>query len=373
MKVALDVSAVPPRLAGAGRYIAELARALPALDVATTLVTRRDDATRWHEWSPLSTLAAIVPTSRAVRLVYEAWMLGASDVARSAEVWHAPHYTMPRRGSTPTVVSIHDLTFFTNPEWHERTKVAYFRRAIAYSARHADVLISISDFTARQLDESIPDHAPVVVAPHGVDLNRFSLDAAHDDTLFRNHQLPVGVPYVVFVGTLEPRKGIDVLLGAFGELARDNPSIELWLAGQPGWGLHDFDERVAHHPARRRIRRLGYVDELVLPALLRQSRAVAYPSRGEGFGLPVLEALACGALVVTTNHTVMAEVAGDAATLVGVGDVGELARALDEALANDDAQRRRHALVARARAELFTWNASLSQHLVAYTLARDGV
>ena len=183
MKLALDVSAVPPRLAGVGRYIGELARRVPATGVDTTLVTRRDDTLRWHDWSPSTHIASIIPNARPSRLLYEAWLAGQSSTARSVDVWHSPHYTMPHRSKAPTVVTVHDLTFFTNPEWHERSKVPFFRRAIAYSATHADVLMTISEFTARQLDEQIPRHAPVVVANMGVDLERFTVDSSGDQEM----------------------------------------------------------------------------------------------------------------------------------------------------------------------------------------------
>jgi glycosyltransferase involved in cell wall biosynthesis len=372
VKVALDVSAVPVHLAGAGRYIGELATRLPALGVQSTLVTRRADADRWRRLSPHSSVAAIVPDARALRLLYEAWALGTSVPARGSDVWHAPHYTMPHRGATPTVVTIHDLTFFTNPEWHERSKVAFFKRAITYSARHAKVLISVSDFTARQIEEFLPGHGPVVVAPHGVDLARFSPEGPDDDVLFDAAGLSTGVAYVLFVGTIEPRKGLDVLLDAFEDLSRENDALELWLAGQAGWGLKDFEGRLARHPAAPRIRRLGFVDEELLPALLRRSSAVAYPSRGEGFGLPVLEAMACGASVVTTQDTVMAEVAGNCAELTRAGDPVALAEALRAVLASDGAQRELRSALSRERAETFTWEFSMARHLAAYELARAG-
>lgn len=372
MKVCLDVSAVPARVAGAGRYVAELARRLPEREVDTTLVTRRDDAERWSTWSPRARLAPIVPSSRVQRLAYEALRLGTSPIVRRADVLHSPHYTMPHRGSTPTVVTIHDLTFFTNPEWHERAKVEFFRRSIEYSVRHATVLVSVSDFTARLLDRYFEHHAPVVVAPHGVDLEQFTTDGDGDAQTFREHGLDSGVPYIFFLGTLEPRKGLDVLLAAFEEVAARDASVELWLAGQSGWGLKGHEVALARHGASSRIRPLGFVDEAVLPALLRQARVVAYPSRGEGFGLPVLEAMACGAAVVTSKDTVMAEVAGGAARLVSVGDAGELAQSLTLCVAMDGEERRRIATRARERASVFTWRASLDQHLVAYNRARSG-
>ena len=372
MKVALDVSAVPVKLAGAGRYVYELARRLPSNDVETTLVTRNDDADRWQQWSTRSKVAPIVPSSRIARIAFEAFQLGTSRTARDAQVWHGPHYTMPRRGSTPAVVTIHDLTFFTNPEWHERSKVAFFRRAITYSAHHAKVLVAVSDFTARQIDQLIPDHAPVVVAHHGVDLERFKTDDTGDSTLFSAHSLAIDVPYILFLGTVEPRKGLDVLLKAFSSVAKSDPAVELWIAGQAGWGLDDFDAQLGRHYGSSRIRRLGYVDEVLIPALLRRARVVAYPSRGEGFGLPVLEAMACGAVVVTTAATVMEEIAGTAARLVPVGDSEALANELLESLNLDDQQRATISDAARARASGFTWDSSLRQHVVAYNLAQSG-
>jgi glycosyltransferase involved in cell wall biosynthesis len=269
-------------------------------------------------------------------------------------------------------VTIHDLTFFTNPEWHEHSKTAFFRRAISYAAAHARVLISVSDYTARQIEELLPGHAPVVVAPHGVDLIRFSTRDQDDASTLAAHQLPLDVPYIFFVGTLEPRKGIDVLLDAFATLAKNDDVTQLWLAGQSGWGLNTLDEQIGAHPAASRIRRLGFVDDDVLPALFRQARAVTYPSRGEGFGLPVLEAMACGASVVTSANTVMAEVAGDACLLVDAGNADALADGLSRVLRSRDEERSNRATLARTRAELFTWDVSLARHLEAYELALQG-
>jgi glycosyltransferase involved in cell wall biosynthesis len=371
MKVALDVSAVPLKVAGAGRYIVEVARRLPARDVETTLVTRRDDVERWRDLSPEAALAPLVPRGRVTRLVTEAVLLGRSSTARSSDVWHGPHYTMPRTGGVPTVVTIHDLTFFTNPEWHERSKVEFFRRAITYSAAHARVLLSVSAFSARVLEEILPAHAPIVVAPLGVQLDRFTTTSRDDADTRAAHGLEGAAPYIFYVGTVEPRKGLDVLLDAFREVAQGDTTVELWLAGQSGWGDGPIDAAIATHPYRARIRRLGYVDDALLGALYRGAAVVAYPSRGEGFGLPVLEAMACGAHVVTTRDTVMAEVAGDAASLVPVGDAAALASALAGAIRADDSERAEWSGRARSRAEHFTWDACVDQHLIAYAMAKE--
>jgi glycosyltransferase involved in cell wall biosynthesis len=370
MRVALDTSAVPNQPAGAGRYVVELARRLPNRDIDTTLVTRRGDQERWHRYSPDARVSALVPRARAARLLFEATLLGRTRVAREVDVWHGPHYTMPRRGATPCVVTIHDMTFFTNPEWHERAKVLFFRRAIDYAARHARAIVSVSEYTARLIDELLEGHAPVIVAPLGVDLDRFSLDATGDERVMRHYGLRTDVEYFLFVGTFEPRKGIDVLLDAFSEVARENPRVELWLAGQHGWGISDVEASLTTHAAASRIRRLGFVPDDALAPLLRGSRAAVYPSRGEGFGLPVLEALACGVPVVTTRATVMEEIAGTAATLTTAGSPTDLAAAMLALLERTSEERAAAARIGRSRAETYTWARCVDQHLVAYHRAR---
>jgi glycosyltransferase involved in cell wall biosynthesis len=370
MRVSLDVSAVPRSPAGAGRYIIELAQRLDSTNLDLTLVSRKGDAQRWRESSPGAVVADIVPKSRPARLLYERFIVGRFGAPRTSDVWHSPHYSMPRGLQTATVVTIHDLTYFSNPEWHEKSKVQFFKRSMRYAAKHADVLIAVSEFTAEQMKRYIPTRKPVVVAPHGVDLEHFSTKGQNDEALiapFRDGD----VPYIFFVGTLEPRKGLDFLLDAFASVATTHPELELWIAGQRGWGRNTVDERLAHHPFASRIRQLGYVANEVLPALFRQASVVAYPSRGEGFGLPVLEALACGAVVVTSAGTVMEEVAGDAAMLVRVGDIAQLAEALDKGLGLTDEQRGEVAVRARSRSEVYTWDVAIARHLEAYDLAKS--
>jgi glycosyltransferase involved in cell wall biosynthesis len=367
MRVTLDVSAVPAHIAGAGRYTTVLSERLPG-ELELTLASRRDDGARWSTLSSARVMP-IVPNNRIARLAYERWGLRSSSVYRASEVWHGPHYTMPHGGTTPSVVTIHDLTFFTNPEWHEATKVAFFRRAIRYAAEHADVLVSVSTFTANVLRELVPSSAPIVVAPHGVDTQRFNAHDDGDEQQLRAANLPSDRPFVLFVGTVEPRKGLEVLLASFVEVGASDAEVELWLAGQAGWGTGAIEQLIEEHPWVSRIRRLGYVDEGVLVALYRRARAVAYPSRGEGFGLPVLEALACGAPVVTSAGTVLEEVAGDSALLTPVGDVVALGEALQTLVALSDGQRQVWAQRAIARAATFTWERSITQHLEAYHLA----
>ena len=364
MRLALDVSAVPARPAGAGRYVVELASRVANDECDVTLVTQVGDAVRWHQWSPQARVLDIVPRSRPARLLYEAVALGRTPQI-TADVWHGPHYTMPRRRTIPTVVTICDLTFFTNPEWHERAKVLFFQRAIRYAATNADALISISETTTSLLRDLVGPSAPVTTIPLGVDLERFTVSDERSATL-ASHELPNDRPYFFFLGTFEPRKGLDLLLDAFALVAAQDPEVELWLAGQAGWGTDGVAQQITDHPFTNRIRRLGYVDDTLVPTLMRSSRAVCYPSRGEGFGLPVLEALACGAQVITTAATVMEEVAGAAARFVPVGDVEALAAEMARAAGGTERERDETSRLARARAELFSWDRTVSAHRTLY-------
>jgi glycosyltransferase involved in cell wall biosynthesis len=270
-------------------------------------------------------------------------------------------------------VTIHDCTFFDHPEWHVRSKAAFFRRAIRRAALRAAVLICVSQTTADRLHANCPVRAPVVVAPHGVDHARFAPDepaAGADRAALQPLGLPGDRPLVVFVGTLEPRKGVDSLVTAFDRLAAAHPDAVLVLGGQPGWGMDETERALAAARHRDQIVRTGYLPDAAVPALLRRAAVVAYPALEEGFGLPALEALACGAPVVTTEGTAMAEFAGDAALLVPPANPEALAGALQCALdeGRGTARTARGLTVAAAH----TWDASLARHLYAYDMARSG-
>ena len=364
VKVALDASAVPDPPGGAGRYVLALAAALARRDdVELTVVSRTNDPDRWP-----SPVAARAPALRPVRLGWE--QVGLPRVVRGlgVEVHHGPHYTMPLALGLPAVVTVHDLSFFTHPEWHHRNKVAFFRAAIRTSARRASALVAVSQATADLLDHLVRPKAPVHVIPHGLDHDRFRPDDLGGDDAARAGA-GVTAPYVAFLGTLEPRKDVATLVRAFDRLAGRRPELTLVLAGARGWGMDAFDQAVAVATHADRIRLLGYVAEDDMPALLRGASAVAYPSLEEGFGLPVLEALACGAPVVTTSGTVMEEVAGGAALLAPPGDVEGLAAAIEAAVDGGPAVEERRSTGLQV-ARRHTWEASAAAHAEVYRSVR---
>ena len=371
--VSIDVSAVPADPAGAGRYTVDLVRELAGrADVGLVLEARSADARRWAAVAPRASVLAAAPGPRPLRLAWEQAVLpGLLERQRPRPaLHHGPHYTMPERARLPRVVTVHDLTFFDHPDWHERTKAPFFRRAISVAARRAEAVICVSATTARRLEELLAPAARVFTVPHGVDHARFRPEGSPGvaEEADRGLLAAAGVepPYVAFLGTVEPRKGLDVLVAAFDRLAGDHPGLRLVVTGGRGWGTGPVDEALRRMRHASRVVRTGYLPDDAVPALLRAAEVVAYPSRAEGFGLPVLEALACGARVVTTTGSAMEEVAAGAARLVPPGDAAALADAIEAELADASrgaAPRRREGIAVAAG---YTWARSADAHLAVY-------
>jgi glycosyltransferase involved in cell wall biosynthesis len=378
----LDVSAVPVNPVGAGQYTMHLASALsrrPDLDLI--LIGRRGDRERWTQAAPGARTVSAAPAQRPLRLAWEQLALPGLVRRLDASVHHGPHYTMPERSSVPMVVTVHDLSFFEAPQWHDRSKVVLFKRAIRVAARRATAVVCPSRVTADQLARWCRVDAELFVAHHGVDAGRFSPHEVEPGAAAAilgriDARLGGGQPYLVFVGTLEPRKDVPSLVQAFDRVADRHPEALLVLAGGDGWGASAVDQAIAATSSGRRIVRTGYVADAVIPVLLRSAVAAVYPALYEGFGLPALEALSCGTPLITTSGTAMEEVAGDAATLVRPGDVAGLAEALDAALGSGsvttsgERERQRHAGLKIAAAH--TWEESANRHVEAYRYAQGG-
>lgn len=375
MRVSLDVTAVPASPAGAGRYVLELASALgrrPDMDL--TLIARRGDGARWPEAAgERATVDAVAPPARPLRLAWEQLAMPGRLLGLGVDVHHAPHYTMPERARLPVVVTVHDCTFFDHPEWHERSKVLLFRRAIRVAARKAAVVVCVSETTARHLQSVARVAGQIVVAPHGVDRRRFApAPDPDDDARLRQVGVDPGRPYVLFVGTVEPRKDVASLVNAFAQVADTDRDPVLVIAGARGWKEDAVDAALqAASRHRSRIVATGYVPDDCVPALLRRAAVAAYPSLAEGYGLPALEALACGTPLVTTAGTAMAELAGDAALLVAPRDPPALAGAIARVLeaGPDDAEARSRRLRGLAIAAGRTWEESAARHVAAYRAA----
>jgi glycosyltransferase involved in cell wall biosynthesis len=265
-------------------------------------------------------------------------------------------------------VTVHDATFFTEPEHYDKSRRTFFRSAIKTSLRRAERVIVPSKATRDELIRLLgADPASIDVAYHGVDPAAFHAPTADEKARVRA-RLGLGEStYVAFLGAKEPRKNVPNLIRGWAVAAadRERPPA-LVIAGGQGHD-DDIDHAVASVPPNLRLLRPGYLRFGDLPGYLGGAMVAAYPSYGEGFGLPVLEAMACGAPVLTTPRLSLPEVGGDAVAYTGP-DPAEIARDLG-ALLDDEPRRLALAAAGLARAKEFSWDSSAEVHLAAWARA----
>jgi glycosyltransferase involved in cell wall biosynthesis len=300
MRVAVDISALRQTRAGTARYLNLL---LPELE-------RHDDVeVRPFAWGGSSRAAAA-----ARDLLW--YPLRSARVAADADVVHFPSYRGPFASAKPMVVTVHDLALFRHPDAFRAWSRAYGRLAVARVLRATRRVIAVSDFTRRELlDLFGVDDGRIRVVPNAV------------APVFTTDGPASSGEYVLGVGTLEPRKNLARLAEATRGLG-----VELRIVGGRGWGSVDVESDG--------VQWLGEVGDDELAALYRGARCLAYPSLYEGFGIPILEAMACGTPVVTSRGTGTEEVAGGCAVLVDPRDVHGIAAGIEQAAAQRDRLRR---------------------------------
>lgn len=372
MRLLLDATAIPADRGGVGRYIDGLVPALVDAGVDLVVACQPRDAA---SFAAADRDVEVVPAPRAVEAVHRrfAWeQTGLPQLARRvrADVIHSPHYTMPVAAGRPVVVTLHDATFYTHPELHLPAKARFFRLATRHAVRRAASIVVPTEATSREVARHTSlDPGKVHVARHGVDHARFRPSSGVDVERVRASLGLVGRPYIAFLGTLEPRKNVPALIDGWVEAYADaDPSVApaLVLAGGAGWDT-GVEPAAARVPAHLRLVRPGYLPLDDLPAYLAGAAVVAYPSTAEGFGLPVLEAMACGATVLTTRDPALREVGGDAVAYTEP-NAPAIAVAL-RSLLDDAARRQALSHAATARAAAFTWDAAARGHLAAYEAA----
>jgi glycosyltransferase involved in cell wall biosynthesis len=365
---------------GVGRYTAQLLTLLPDASAGDEVVPF---TARHHPAAVAAALAgAGVPPTTAGRsvvlplprpLLYEGWLgPGYPHLPRlgDADLVHAPSLAVPPHPRVPLVVTVHDAAAELFPESFPPLGLRFHRRGLRAAARRADLVLTVSEAAADEIvDHSTIGRDRIRVVPNGI------APARVDPAVRDRHLARLGLanrPFVLWIGSLEPRKGVGTLVAAMvrlrsrGRMASGaSDPVPLVLAGYAGWLSDEVVSRAELAALGADLHQLGPVGEEELWSLYSGAALFAFPSRHEGFGLPVVEAMSQGTPVVASDIPAIREVAGDAARLVPVGDVARWADALEELLA-DDAARDRMAIAGLARAGRYAIADTISGIRTAY-------
>jgi glycosyltransferase involved in cell wall biosynthesis len=368
VRIAIDATSVPPRPAGAGVYAIELVRAMVEHD-------RRDGYALFTRgaWADAMTtgkanwrIERVAAGSRSARLAWEQAQLPGALGRLGIDVLHSTHHTLPLVGvRCKRVVTIHDVTFFRIPDRYPPARRLYMQTLTRLAARAADAIIVPSNTVRDDVVRVLRVPASKVTAVYeaaGAQYRPIPLDAAEAVV----HEYGIDGPYVLSVGSLEPGKNRGRLIRAMRELRDAGIDYRLVVVGQKAWKYEVDFALVDELGMRDRVQFLGYVKDEHLPALYRVATAFAFPSLYEGFGLCVIEAMACGTPVLTSSISATAEVAGDAALLVDPLSVGAIRDGLRELL-TDAGRRADLAARGRARAAEFSWRRAADETHALYS------
>jgi glycosyltransferase involved in cell wall biosynthesis len=373
--VGVDGTPLFRRVDGIGRYTANLLRATAAArpDWRFVVVGFRDDAGRPSLVPDLPNVEVVLLPAprRAYQAVFS--YLARVPVARllpRLDVLLATNYVaFPHLPGVPAVSTVYDLTYVDLPEVVEARNLGYLRRHVPRTVRDSAALAAISPFTAARIDEEFPGHAPVHVVDCALDPTFLAPARAGDGAA---PDLPEG--YVLAVGTLEPRKNLVTLLRAYALL---DPAVRaahpLVVVGKQGWGPGDVPADVPADVVAG-VRFTGYVPDADLPSVYRGARLFVFPSRYEGFGLPLLEAMASGVPAVASDIPPFRAIGQDLVDYAAPDDPGAFAAALTAALATPPDDPARAARTARAAdaARGWTWDRSARQLVAAVEDALGG-
>ncbi len=376
-RITIDCTPAIHQSAGIGRLTREIVRALLQRESRhhfTLFCMGRAGPSAMAELARLaarSPRASVAVTPLNDRWLYRLWHrarlpLPVELFAGQSDLYHATDFVLPPvMPGRRTVLTVHDLTFERAPDAAPPQLLRFLKRVVPQSVRRAHHLIADSQATARDLITlyAVPPER-ITVIYSGVEarfhpLDRSAPGVAPDKRVWGD------APFVLTVGTLQPRKNHLTLVRAFAQVARQLPDLQLVIAGGKGWMYEAVTAEVARLNLAQRVRFIGFVDDAGLPDLYRAARVFAFPSLYEGFGLPPLEAMACGVPVVASNASSLPEVVGDAGLLVDPLDVDGLAQALTRAVA-DETWRAQAIARGLARARQFTWTRAAEQLLAVY-------
>lgn len=358
------------RRVGVGNYCREVLRALaPMAEKESVRLRVYLDAPPLPGFPELhGAEASVLPRGR----FWTQRVLGRELRRRPPDVFFSPALQIPLGCPCPVVATVHDLAYYEFPRHFTRRRLLLARLQSRHAARRADHLIADSEATAADIGRYLHVGSERITVALLAPAARYREPVARDRIDTVRGALGLDAPYILYVGRIQPRKNIKRLIAAFERAMERHPEAphSLVIAGGKGWLHEGVFERAKRSPLAERIRFTGHVADEYLPALMKGADALALVSLSEGFGLPVIEAMACGTPVITSNCSSLAEVAGDAALLVDPRDVENIAAAIGDLVARHELQEmlRAKGLV---RASAFSWETTARRVLDA-TMAAAG-
>lgn len=378
MRILIDCSQIPLNKSGVGNYAVNLVREIARRDRNNTyFLLLQSDETSFDDIQNIN-VHPIRVNSRIFRKLpfrfcLEQVFLPYLIVSRRVHVVHSLHYSFPlARFGTKLAVTLADMTFFLMPMNHTFLKRHYFRTFILLAACLADRIIVVSNSTRRDFLKRFPGAGQkVATIPLG---KPDSTIGCEGHSVFAGQPTPFDLDqeYILFIGTLEPRKNVKSLISAYHRLNQTRPLGPLVVVGAKGWGYDETFQLVSRLGIGEKVIFTGFIDDREKFALLQNATVFVYPSFYEGFGIPVLEALSLGVPTIASNVSSMPEVAGDAALLVDPRNVEELANALKTLLENPSL-RRAMSVKGIEQANQFTWERTALATIGAYNDAARAV
>ena len=346
MRVLIDCTSITRNKAGVGVYAKNLVEELTRLAHGPQyfVLVQDDDPELDFSGRPDVTMIRVragIFRKLPLRFLLEQLLLPFLLVIHRIDVLHSLHYSFPLiRFGTRQVVTLHDMTFFNMPQAHERVKIIYFRFFIRADVRFADKVIFASHSTLTDCTTRLgPLRGTSAVIYHGKS-EAFRSDLAASEIQRVRGKYGLNSEFVLFVGTIEPRKNLSRLVSAFASVCGRHSGLLLVIAGMKGWMYDGLMAMVENLNLQSRVIFTGFVPEEEKPFLIAAAKVFAYPSLYEGFGIPVLEALACGIPTVTSNVSSLPEVAGDAALTIDPYSVSELSSALEKLISDEPLRQR---------------------------------
>jgi glycosyltransferase involved in cell wall biosynthesis len=372
MRIAIDIRPVLRERTGVGTYVFQLLRALVRADLENRYLLF---SSSWKDRVP-KVLGPFPPNFAVrefpvpVRILNSFWhrlrfppvefFVGEIDIA------HSPHpLLLPARKRAKTIVTVHDLYFLKHPEWASGEVLTDYVPLTRQSLEKADAVVTVSEFTRKDCIECCGIASSKVHAIHSaVDESCFEPASGQEITRVRE-RYDIPNDFILTVGALEPRKNFLRLIEAFHRVAKRHPRLDLVIAGPPGSASDTIRVRIAALRLEKSVRLTGYVSAREMRALYRASRMLAFPSLYEGFGFPLLEAMAAGAPVLSSNSTAIPEIAADAALLVDPESTDAIEAGMLRIL-EDPALAARLETKGMQRAREFSWESTATALLQLY-------